>query len=69
MGRHKPRFSELAIAQRCALAQIHVYTDSCDRSAIFGNACMTCSSELREAVCQNGHWSRSLKTMSSFVSQ
>jgi hypothetical protein len=69
MGRHKPRFREIAIAQRCALAQIHVDTDSCDRSAVFGNACMTCSDELREAVCQNGHWSRSLKTMSSFVSQ
>jgi hypothetical protein len=49
--------------------KIHVDTDACDRGAVFGNACVTCSNELREAVCQNGHWSRSLKTISSFVSQ
>jgi hypothetical protein len=58
-----------AIARRRALAQAHVYTDSCDRGTVFGNACMTCLNELREAVCQNGHWSRSLKMISSFVSQ
>jgi hypothetical protein len=51
------------------LAQTRVHTDSCDRGAVFGNACMTCLNELREAVCQNGHWSRSSKMINSFVSR
>jgi hypothetical protein len=68
-GRHKPKFIEVTIAQQRALAQSYVYTDSCDRGTVFGNARMTCLNELREAVCQNGHWSRSLKMISSFVSQ
>jgi len=51
------------------VTQIHVYTDSCDRGTVFGNACMTGLYELQEAVCRNGRWSQSSKMISSFVSQ